>query len=209
MADEKRIERGDKSRNFPGTLSFVGLRALDPFLQYAILSPANGLANGLIITLGGSILAQGPASNTGVKTVDWFGLSPYRLIILSMATGSSIKHIIWKAVIGEENMSPKFAGFVGAFNTFFNTMNSLFFINRATSAAEGRGEGPYWPGWPGARLAIGAGLFAVGIAIELTAELQRKAFKSKAENEGKPHTTGVFSLARRKHDSDLSLGLTY
>lgn len=104
------------------------------------------------------------------------GLSPYRLILLSMATGSSIKHIIWKAFIGEENMSPKFAGFVGAFNTF-NTMNNLFFINRATSSAEGRGEGPYWPGWPGARLAVGAGLFIAGMAIELTAELQRKAFK--------------------------------
>lgn len=196
MPEEQRIERGDKSRNVAGTATFIGLRALDPLLQYQILG--NGLANGLVTTLGGSIVAQGPTLSpyTGISYIDNLGLSPYRIILLSMATGSSIKHIIWKAFIGEENMSPKFAGFVGVFNTVFNTLNSLFFVTRALSPADGRGEGPHWPGWPGARLTAGVGLFIAGITIEMAAELQRKAFKKKVGNEGKPHTNGLFGLVK-------------
>lgn len=208
MSDEQRIERGDKSRNFAGTATFIGLRALDPLLQYQILG--NGLADGLVTTLGGSIIAQGPklSPETGVAYIDKLGLSPYRLILLSMACGSSIKHIIWKAFIGEENMSPKFAGFVGVFNTVFNSLNSIFFITRALSPADGRGEGPYWPGWPGARLSVGSGLFVAGIVIELAAELQRKAFKSKKENEGMPHTSGLFALVKHPNYTGYTIWRT-
>lgn len=98
---EARIERGEKSRNLPGTLTFIGLRALDPVLQYQIL--LGNVGPQLITTLGGTLLQQGPAASTGNAHLDKLGLSPYRLILLAMATGSSIKHIAWKAFLVRRN----------------------------------------------------------------------------------------------------------
>lgn len=188
------IQRGDKRRNVLGTTTFVGARALDPFFQYAILG--RGLADKLVSTLGSSTLNQGSTSNTGYAVLDNLQLSPYRLIILSMAVGSSAKHIIWKLLIGEENMGPVPAIEVGIFNTIFNTVNSLLFISTATSLVHGRGEGLNRAGQSGLPLKLGTGMFAVGITVELLAELQRMVFKREPANRGKPYTGGLFGAAR-------------
>lgn len=134
--------------------------------------------------------------HTGIALLDGLNLSPYRLILLSMSIGAAAKHAIWKLFIGEEQMGVGAAAAVGVVNSTLNTINGLLFITAATSPAFGRGEGPGWKGWPGARLLLGSALFATGISVELVAELQRKAFKSKKENQGKPYTGGLFSLAR-------------
>lgn len=39
-------------------------------------------------------------------------------------------------------------------------------------------------------------IYIFGILIETISELQRKSFKSKAENKGNPYSGGLFSLAR-------------
>lgn len=194
VPNEPFINRHDKSANLSGTLAFVAIRALDPLIQYSLL--ARGLGVGLITGLGGSVLSQSPPSTTGIAAIDSLGLSPYRLAILGMSCASSLKHIIWKSYIGEQYMGLGLAAAVGTLHTIGSTVNSLLFLCRATSAATASGEGPYSSGWPGVRLVLGLGLFTVGVVVELTSELQRKSFKDKPENKGKPHTTGLFSLAR-------------
>lgn len=133
---------------------------------------------------------------TGIKAIDGLGLSPYRLVLLAMSVGSATKHAIWKLAIGEEQMGAGPALSVGVFNAFLNSANDLLFICTATSPAYGRGEGPGWSGWPSPSLLVGGVLFATGITVELVAEFQRKAFKAKKENQGKPFTGGLFALAR-------------
>ncbi|KAG9557484.1 hypothetical protein KCU79_g9529, partial [Aureobasidium melanogenum] len=62
-SDDKRhknklILRGIKQSSPLGTGLFLGLRSLDPVLQYGLL--AKGIAAGAIHKLGGKTLAQGP-----------------------------------------------------------------------------------------------------------------------------------------------------
>jgi protein-S-isoprenylcysteine O-methyltransferase Ste14 len=193
-AEGDRINRGDKSSSKLGSTSFVGFRALDPFLQYSILF--HGTGSRILKFFGSDTFAMGPAANTGVSMIDSLQLSPYRLALFGMAVTSSVKHIFWKLFIGEENMDITTGAAVGVFNTVFNSANTLLAICQATSIAYGNGEGPNWSGWPMPALTVGSALFSAGIIIETVSEVQRKAFKSKAENAGKPYTGGLWSLSR-------------
>ncbi|KAI9664273.1 MAG: hypothetical protein M1831_002452 [Alyxoria varia] len=192
----ERIERGDYSRSPVGTATFVGLRLIDPFLQYGVLSPSFNLGAGLITALGGATITQSSLSSTGIGFLDRLDLSPYRLALLGMATASSVKHAAWALFINNERVNPQFATMVGLFNSTFNSVNSLLFICALTSAAKNRSEGPGREGWPGAPLVVGGTLFATGILTELISEIQRKIFKNNPNNKGKPYTGGLFGFAR-------------
>ena len=95
-------------------------------------------------------------------------------------------------------MKPAAAVAISALNTFLNTANTLLSIWIVTSAAPtniapSASVGEVLLSSPG--LAAGVSLFAVGIATELFSEFQRKWFKSRPENKGKPYGGGLWSLA--------------
>lgn len=181
------IQRGWKQPSPLGTGLFVGLRALDPFLQYGIL--ARGVGAGLLEKAGVRTLPQGPTSYTGTL-LDKLEMSPYRLILLAMAAGSALKQNFWLLGISEEAFLPSSAVEVSFFNTFTNSINSLLFICSATSAST---NGEHFPQTP---LLVGSALYTVGIITETYSEWQRKVFKSKPANKGKVYQGGLFGLAR-------------
>ena len=198
MADKKKhlnlIDRSDKTPNPGGTATLLGLRAVDPLIQYGILSNS-AVAAGLLTSLGTSALSQGAVSNTGTL-LDTLNLSPYRLALLGMAAGSFVKQAFWRLALAGEQMPPAAAALVAALNTVFNGANSLLFICAATSPARLSGESSRSYHFPGLPLVVGSSLFVAGMLIETVAEVQRAIFKRKPENQGKPYTGGLWALTR-------------
>ncbi|KAG6891361.1 hypothetical protein C0992_008072 [Termitomyces sp. T32_za158] len=172
-----------------GSTVFVGLRLAEPLVQHAILSQNLGLS--LINRLGGSVLPLG-------TPIDCIGLSlsPYRLILFLMSAGSSLKQIFWLTTVAEYEMPLKSALPIGAFNFLFNTLNSLLFINKYTSAALDGAQDIDDPQFPSVPLVVGTVAYAVGLTLELVSELQRKRFKRDVRNKEQTYTAGLFSLAR-------------
>ncbi|KAF2436885.1 hypothetical protein EJ08DRAFT_577928 [Tothia fuscella] len=183
------INRGVKKSNPLGTGLFVGLRALDPLLQYGILSQQQ-LGSSFLGKLGLSQLPLGLGTNTGT-VIDHLGLSPYRLILLAMATGSAIKQIYWLLVTAEEEFPPTAALPVAAYNTLVNSINSLAFTTTVASASLSSNET-----FPQTPLLVGSILYTAGILIEAISETQRRNFKKDPKNKGKVCTTGLWSVAR-------------
>lgn len=183
----KLILRGIKRGNPLGTGLFLGLRSLDPVVQYGVL--AKGLGAAAIHRLGGKTLAQGPPVITNTF-VDRLALSPYRLILLCMAAGSAIKQNYWLLAICQEEFPPVSAVEVSVFNTVFNTLNSLLFTCSLTSASV---NGEHFPQTP---LLLGSALYVLGITTETFSEWQRLQFKKNPANKGKVYTGGLFGLAR-------------
>ena len=72
------------------------------------------------------------------------------------------------------------------FNTVNNSLNTLLFTLAGSNPTY---VSPY-------SFYVGAALYTVGILVEPLAEVQRKIFKDKPENKGKPYAGGLFSLAR-------------
>ncbi len=101
-----------------------------------------------------------------------------------MSIGSALKQIIWILYISNEPMYPGGASMICAFNTVFNSINSLL----ATASLPHQ----YLP----QQVYLGGAMYLVGIFLELVSELQRKRFKDDPANKGKPYAGGLFSLAR-------------
>lgn len=171
-----------------GSTLFVGLRAADAVLQYNLLR--QGWAQDIVRALGGTAV---PTVGAGP-----LGLTPYGALLTSLAIGSSLKQIIWKVAIGEQEMKPPTAISIGALNTVFNTANTVMSAWAWSSAAPTNPEpatsitdvlvSSPW-------LLTGCILFSVGVAIELVSEVDRMWFKAKPENKGKPYGGGLWSFA--------------
>jgi len=191
------ISRGRKQPTPLGTTVFVGLRSLDPFLQYGIL--AKGVGSGLLTRIGLTQLPAGLGTNTGTF-IDRLGLSPYRLILLSLATGSSIKQIYWLLGTSQEEFPPGAAIPVAAYNTVFNSVNNLLFTTTLASASLASDSA--FPQWP---LIVGVTAYAIGMGLEIVSENQRANFKKDPKNTGKPFTGGLWSVARHINYTGYSL----
>ena len=174
-----------------GTSIFVGLRSADVALQYAILQ--RGWGAKLIEALGGrAIQAPTDASDSIL------GLTPYAATISAMALGSTIKQLIYLLVITEQELPPAAAAAISVFNTVMNSANtllSLWVISSAGAAVALPSASIFDVLSSSPTLAIGTGLYILGNFVELGSEIQRKIFKSKAENKGKPYGGGLFSVA--------------
>ncbi|KAF2685397.1 hypothetical protein K458DRAFT_365768 [Lentithecium fluviatile CBS 122367] len=181
------IARGDHTRTPVGKAAFFLLRAVEPYLQYSIL--AHGVGTGLLHSVGLRTLPPGLPAQTGFSAIDGLGLSPYRLVLLGMAVGSSVKQNIWVTALSGEPMTVRDAIIIGVFNSVFNSVSSYAFILRATSASL---ESTF----PQPALIVGSALYVTGILTELIAEIQRKRFKADPKNKGKPYTGGLWSFAR-------------
>lgn len=195
------IHRGVKQPSPAGTATFVGLRALDPFLQHQLL--AQGLGASFLAKLGLTTIPLSAAvvTRTGIKLIDRLGLPLERLLLIGMSVGSATKQIFWLTYLSEEEFPTSSALAVSAYNTVCNSINSLLFLAAATSAA--RSTKPFTlprPGSPDSRLALpvalGALLYVVGMVLETGSEYQRKKFKQDPAHKGKLCRTGLWSWAR-------------
>jgi protein-S-isoprenylcysteine O-methyltransferase Ste14 len=183
------IKRGVKRASPFGTSLFVGLRALDVFIQYGIL--AKGLADPILNRLS---IANAP-SNAGPIVA--LGLSLKPLIVLGFSAGTAIKQIYWVLFLSQEEMPPSNAIPIAVFNTLFNSPNSILSMTAAasylapailTTPDEQTGLSPLF--------LIGTFAFVLGSIVEVGSEVQRKSFKKDPRNAGKPYTGGLFGLAR-------------
>ncbi|KAF2455709.1 hypothetical protein BDY21DRAFT_365434 [Lineolata rhizophorae] len=181
------INRGDKGSNPVGIATFVISRAVDPFIQYAILK--HGFGTGLLHKVGVNTLPPGPPAATGIAPIDALGLSPYRLALLGMSVGSMLKQNYWAMFVAQERMSTGAALAVGVFNFVFNTFSSLAFLADVTSASTSS-EFPQTP------FLVGSAMYVTGLLGEWVSEVQRKNFKMDPKNKGKLYTGGLWSLAR-------------
>ena len=176
-----------------GTTIFVGLRSADAILQYNILQ--QGWGQQLVSTLGGATV---PFATPRDPALAYFGLAPYPALISALALGSSVKQVSWILGVSEQEMTPAAALVISAFNTVMNTANTLLSCWALTSQAppmETQSATIYDVVSTSPILAIGLGLYTVGITTEMVAEVQRKMFKDKSENKNKPYGGGLWSLA--------------
>ncbi|MCJ1455121.1 hypothetical protein MMC28_005475 [Mycoblastus sanguinarius] len=176
-----------------GTSLFVGLRAADVVLQYSILQ--RGWGAQLIQNLGGSAVAF---STPREPPLAYLGLGPYPAIMSALALGSSTKQILWILGVSEQEMTPAAAVVISVFNTVVNTLNTMFSLWTLTSAApqmatQSASITDVITSSP--LIMVGLTLYVVGISTELFSEVQRKSFKNKPENKGKPYGGGLWSWA--------------
>lgn len=181
------IDRGVKRPTPLGSAIFIGLRTADLFLQYEIL--ARGLGSSLLHRVGLETLPAGVPVHSGTF-IDQLGLSPYRLVLFSMAVGSTVKQIYWLLVTSDGDEFPPSAALIVSFiNTAFNSFNSLAFTTALFSASTSSQ-------FPQVPLVLGSAMYAIGLLTEAVAETQRVRFKRNPANKGKPFTGGLWSLAR-------------
>jgi len=177
-----------------GTTVFVGLRAADVVLQYFVLS--RGWGASLIDKLGGQPV---PASNILAPAGSGFlGLQPYGVVVNALALGSAVKQIIWILFVSEQTMPAKTATLIAFFNTAMNTTNTLLSLWSLTSLSPYLHPSTISPSSSSLNshlLPVGITLYTLGLTIETVSEFQRKAFKARPENKGKPYGGGLFSLA--------------
>ena len=193
------VPRGKKSASPFNTSLFVGMRVLDCFVQYFVLSGAFGA--GLITLVGGDVIPFQEPVNTGIALIDNLGLSTYRLAILAMLCTTTAKHIWFATCVTEEAWTIQGALGVGTYNITINTLNNLIFLCAQTSATrQSAGEtvgNPF--------LLAGVALFALGIGAEWQCEIHRKAFKKDPRNKGKAFTQGLFAVVRHPNYSGYTL----
>jgi hypothetical protein len=175
-----------------GTTTLVGLRAADVFLQYSLLS--RGWATSLISRLGGQ--SVNPLAPPGTASI--LGLQPYHAIALSMALGSSIKHITWVLFVNELAMPVGNSFMIAAFNTVMNTLNTVLSVWALTSLAQPPAatlDGYFKALLSNPASMLGVALYTIGILTEMISEFQRKKFKADPKNKGKPYGGGLFAWA--------------
>ncbi|KAK3339591.1 hypothetical protein B0H65DRAFT_476896 [Neurospora tetraspora] len=203
------IQRGVYKSNMLGTATFIGLRALDPLLQYKLL--AGDWGTRLLSKLNISSI---PLYDYFVETTTSGGttrssiirhLPLPRLLLLLMSAGSSLKQIYWLLSLSREELTPAAAVEVSLFNTVINTMGSLLLLSTSTSASlstpritlpftynSATGTSMSLP----LPIAIGTIMYVTGMAIETLTERTRKKFKDDEANEGKICREGLWNKAR-------------
>ncbi|KAK4188269.1 putative membrane protein [Podospora australis] len=189
------IARGDYTPNLPGTLTFIGLRALDPFLQYHLLRPSGLLSSYLLPKLGITTLSL---SSLPFTTLGGISLPLPHWILLSMSATASLKQIYWLLALNRENLPPSTAVAVAIFNTTVNTISSILLLASATSAVFDTPQVtlPLINQPVSLTIALGTSLVAAGIALETISEIQRKHFKDDPKNKGKICDAGLWGWAR-------------
>lgn len=193
------IQRGSYGSNPLGTATFVGLRSLDPILQYQILTHGTAIVSKLGLTalpsLSGLSLASLPLPSQ---------------IILGMAAGSAAKQVFWLLYLSNEEMVPGTAVGVSIYNSLVNSIMSLLLITASSSAVLARPSVaiPFTSRTLSLPIALGTVLYAVGIAAETVAEVQRKRFKDDPANKGKVCAAGLWSWVRHPNYGAYSVWRT-
>lgn len=194
------IRRGVKTPSPAGTAVFVILRLAEVWLQYELLRPG-GWGAALLGRWGAEVISDYPRLVFGVPLLDDPALSPARWLLLAMAAGQAAKQIVWLVFVSEEEFPVMSAVFVVLYNAVLNSADALLLLAAATSSTRAL---PWIPvrRWlfGGGRVPVvmllGGALFWAGLGLELVAELQRKAFKSAAQNRGKVCRVGIWAYVQ-------------
>ncbi|KAL2022873.1 hypothetical protein VTK56DRAFT_4404 [Thermocarpiscus australiensis] len=189
------IKRGVYKTNTLGTLTFIGLRGIEPFLQYQLLRPS-GWGTALLSRLG---LSTVPLSTLPTLTLLNTTLPVPHWLLLLMPAAGALKQIFWLLRIGREEMTPSAALPIALFNALVDSANSLLFLWTATSPLTNNGLLPeFFGGGTGIpiTLALGLALFAAGLALETVPEMQRARFKADPANAGRVCDAGLWGRAR-------------
>ncbi|CAK4033624.1 Hypothetical predicted protein [Lecanosticta acicola] len=184
-------ESRKKGTSTYGTLGFTVLRALDLPLQWWLLRSGTGLD--MIRRIGLTPIAQPVLQATTTA----LGLSPYHSLVFGLACGSSLKQIYWKLFVGDTVMPAGFSGIVAVYNSALNSLNTLLALWAISSQqpTDQSSLKAFLLSAPPA-LQVGLALYSVGLFTEWWCEIQRKSFKKEPNNQGKPYSGGLFSLAR-------------
>ncbi|KAI0485043.1 hypothetical protein GGR56DRAFT_616634 [Xylariaceae sp. FL0804] len=214
------IKRGEKAPTPAGTLTFIGLRALDIPLQYLLLRASpSGLGARLLGLLGvasvwSSSSSSSPQSlllHTGIAWLD-DNLDVAGAVLLCMAAAAAAKQVFWQTRVSAESFPPQAAAAVSAYNSAVNAGNALLLAAAATTALRSTptvhlnlgGGVMILP----ACVPVGALLFVAGMALETAAEIQRRDFKRDvARNEGKLCTRGLWRALRVRHPNYLGYAM--
>lgn len=187
-----RIYRGIKESSPLGTVAFIGLRALDPFLQYKLLIPG-GWGSSLLVRAGITPIAAGAALATGIEFIDRLGLPLPHLIVAAMSVGSAAKQAYWLVSLSKEKFPVSFAFMVAFFNTLVNTVNTILFLSAATSSVSAAAL-------PGTSIpypyVLAPVIYALGLILETYSEIQRRNFKDDPRNKDKAIRSGLWRWAR-------------
>jgi len=175
----------DKDPSPVGSTLFIVLRAADVYLQYSLIRSLGGV----LIPVGGPMVAS--TVPIGAFSTLGLGLTPYHTLIVALAAGSAFKQIVWQAFISEQTMPPTFALVIAGFNTALNSFNTLISMYNYTSEAPVLGGFSEFS-WT---VYLGLAMYVTGMGLELGSEVQRKVWKMKEENKGKPCGVGLWGLA--------------
>ena len=201
------VPRGSFKPSPFGRAVFVGLRAIDPLIQYTILSRHAGIS-WIPQLLGGALLpATGAAylfrpANTGLI----LDLPPYQSLLLCMSIGSMLKQSFWALAIGKEELLTSSAVIIATFATIMNGLNGALAMWTRTSVNPTASTVTELLKVP--TIAAGASLFVTGVLVETVSEIQRSRFKQDPRNKGKPYAGGLFSLARNINYTGFTLWKT-
>lgn len=190
------IRRGVKKSNIPGTITFLALRSVDPFMQYQLLS---GFGSSTLLKLGFTTIQARPTFVTGISALDRLGLPLPHLVLLGMSLGSAVKQNYWLLSLSAEEFPPSTAVTVGFFNMVMNSINSFLLLSAATSTISDPTVSLPLP------VMTGACLFVTGVVLETLSEWQRKQFKDDPKNQGKVIRTGLWRWARHVNYGGYSL----
>ncbi|KAI1386532.1 uncharacterized protein F4822DRAFT_410400 [Hypoxylon trugodes] len=199
------IKRGERTPTPWGTVTFIGLRALDLPLQHALLRPG-GLGTSLLSRVGLTPALPVAVSvlRTGLPLIDSLG-HPSNVILFLMACGSTLKQIYWQTSLSFESFPVSAASAVSVYNTFVNSVNTFLFLTFTTTSLRSSPTLTIplpFLSTPNSTITlplstvVGTILYITGLTLETTAERQRKAFKNRPENQGKVCKVGVWSWAR-------------
>ena len=188
------VPRGNKSSSPFNTTLYLGLRALDCYWQYLVLSAGYGTV--IVRLLRGTVIQPAPSvSETGIASLDnlllGLGLPLHSAVLLTMNVLAALKHFWFVLRVAEEAWTLPGAIIVGLDNIFFDTINQLLYLCAATTAYEAGASAA-----SNSYLLAGVALFAVGIAAECICEVDRKLFKADPRNKGKAYTGGLFAVVR-------------
>jgi len=190
------ISRGVYKSNPLGTATFIGLRALDPIIQFNLLS-SSGWGEKILSKLNLNFIPIHAFDPTAADSPLHLPLP--RLILLAMAAGSTAKQIYWLTGISREEFPPKSAVAVSGYNTLLNSLNSLLLLGVGTSSS----LSSYRIRIPGTDhltlalpTAVGTIIYILGMSIETISEVQRKRFKENKDNKGRVCNTGWWAKAR-------------
>ena len=179
------IPRGERSANRLGTLILVGLRSIEPLVQCKLLT---GGAAAVLTKFGIRVASFGNAASSGLT----FNTLPLpHLMLLGMSASAAAKHIYARRYLAYEPITVPAALTVGISNIIINGINAFLLVAAVTSSA----QSPCVFGKPAAWL-LGPLLYAMGLVVEIVAEVQRRRFKQQPANKGKVMRSGLWSLAR-------------
>lgn len=210
MSSNDLVARGSYKPSPLNRSVFVGLRVIDPLIQYAILSKQVGIS-WIPRLFGGELLPADGAANllrfgkSGVH-LNLPPEPPYYGLLLCISIVSAMKQTYWAMAIGREEMLLGSAVTIAAFATLMNSLfNALAIwtrtsVNPTASTWTELLQTPY--------IAAGTTLFLAGIAIETISEIQRSRFKDDQRNKGKPYAGGLFGLARNINYTGFTLWKT-